>query len=362
MSRRCSKGSANDVRPRARLRAAAALAASSRSWRRSPPCSPFSNLGARLRGAFVRAAALAALRAGARQPLDLPRGPRDPAERRRRRGRPLGIAVARRPHARRPRRCARPWPTASRACATPRSASSRPAPTAPRPTARRFSARSPTRLADVPPERVGGAILVTDGVVHDVPAEAAALGFNAPVHALVTGRADERDRRIALVEAPRFGIVGRAADGPLPRPRPGPWTCPVAPWWWCAATARRSSGASVAAGEVDAVDVEIAHGGTNIVEIEAEAVPGELTEVNNRVVLPDRGHPRQDARAPRLRRAACRRAHLAQPPQGRRQCRARPFHHPAPAAQAGRHADQRAVADRLPDPHACSPRRSPTST
>ena len=42
-------------------------------------------------------------------------------------------------------------------------------------------------LADVPPDRVAGAIMITDGRVHDVPAEAAALGFAAPVHALITG-------------------------------------------------------------------------------------------------------------------------------------------------------------------------------
>src|SRR5262249_24249355 len=33
-------------------------------------------------------------------------------------------------------------------------------------------------LADVPPDRVAGAIFITDGRVHDVPAEVAALGFN----------------------------------------------------------------------------------------------------------------------------------------------------------------------------------------
>ena len=42
-------------------------------------------------------------------------------------------------------------------------------------------------LADVPPDRIAGAFLITDGRVHDVPAEAAALGFNAPLHALITG-------------------------------------------------------------------------------------------------------------------------------------------------------------------------------
>ena len=50
---------------------------------------------------------------------------------------------------------------------------------------------------------------LTDGRVHDVPADASALGFAAPVHALVTGHAGERDRRVVLVSAPRFGIVGQ---------------------------------------------------------------------------------------------------------------------------------------------------------
>ena len=64
-------------------------------------------------------------------------------------------------------------------------------------------------LADAPPERVGGAIMITDGDVHDIPQSPAALGFNAPLHALITGHEGERQRRIELVEAPRYGIVGK---------------------------------------------------------------------------------------------------------------------------------------------------------
>src|SRR5215217_3816782 len=64
-------------------------------------------------------------------------------------------------------------------------------------------------LSDVPVDRVAGAFLITDGRVHDVPANAAALGFQAPVHGLITGRKDERDRRVAISAAPRFGIVGQ---------------------------------------------------------------------------------------------------------------------------------------------------------
>ncbi|MDQ0473633.1 hypothetical protein [Labrys wisconsinensis] len=139
-------------------------------------------------------------------------------------------------------------------------------------------------LGDVPPERVGGAIIVTDGEVDDVPAKAAALGFSAPVHALITGHADERDRRIALVEAPRFGIVGKTQTvrfrvidhGP---DMPGSATVVVR------RDGEEIARRSVAVGAVSDVDVEIAHGGANIVELDAEAVPGELTDVNNKAVL-----------------------------------------------------------------------------
>src|SRR5438477_10789476 len=54
----------------------------------------------------------------------------------------------------------------------------------------------------VPVDRVAGAFLITDGRVHDIPPSAAAVGFQAPVQALITGRKDERDRRIAITAAP----------------------------------------------------------------------------------------------------------------------------------------------------------------
>src|SRR5262245_45118850 len=44
-------------------------------------------------------------------------------------------------------------------------------------------------LANIPPDRVAGVIMITDGQVHDVPKSAQALGFDAPVHALLTGTA-----------------------------------------------------------------------------------------------------------------------------------------------------------------------------
>jgi hypothetical protein len=147
---------------------------------------------------------------------------------------------------------------------------------------RLFSALS-AGLADVPADRVAGAILVTDGRVHDVPGEAAALGFAAPVHALITGRPDERDRRIQLINAPRFGIVGqqqtvvfRVEDSGV---RGGSARIKVS------RDAEPIEERGVAAGETVRVQIPIPHAGPNIVEIEASELEGELTLVNNRAVV-----------------------------------------------------------------------------
>jgi hypothetical protein len=137
-------------------------------------------------------------------------------------------------------------------------------------------------LADVPPDRLAGVVMVTDGVVHDIPATAASLGFRAPLHALITGRPNERDRQIKLIEAPRFGIVGRDQTiRAQVMERGGTGTAAV--------TVRRD-GQPVIRREVRtdtpfALTVRIDHGGPNVVEIEAEALPNELTTANNRAVV-----------------------------------------------------------------------------
>jgi hypothetical protein len=138
-------------------------------------------------------------------------------------------------------------------------------------------------LSDVPVDRVGGAFLITDGRVHDIPANAATIGFQAPVHALITGRKDERDRRIAISAAPRFGIVGqtqtvtyRLDDQGVTGER-------------AKVTIRRDgeviSERMLSSGQTSSVDIDIKHAGPNIVEIEASPLENELTPVNNRAVV-----------------------------------------------------------------------------
>src|SRR3984893_9299857 len=138
-------------------------------------------------------------------------------------------------------------------------------------------------LADVPLERLGGVFMITDGVVDDITADVSALGFKAALHALITGNEGERDRRIELLEAPRFGIVGKDQTIELRVLDTADNGEPVA------LKVRRDGNpvATIVAtpGERLRVPVKIEHGGPNVVELEVEALPDELTAINNKAVL-----------------------------------------------------------------------------
>jgi hypothetical protein len=147
---------------------------------------------------------------------------------------------------------------------------------------RLFTAMS-AALSDVPQDRVAGAIFITDGRVHDAPDDAAALGFAAPVHALITGHSDERDRRVVLTAAPRFGIVGQTQTISFRIEDQG------GAGGTARVTVRRDGETidtrNVRVGANVSLDVQIPHAGQNIVEIEASPLENELTAINNRAVV-----------------------------------------------------------------------------
>ena len=156
-------------------------------------------------------------------------------------------------------------------------------------------------LSDMPANRFAGAVMITDGQVHDVPkvrsaddqragGDAAAKAtqekerYEAPIHVLLTGEPDERDRRLVVERAPAFGIVGKKVKIAVKiEDRPG--------------QSSRSAGldirvgggeprrVDVPVGQTRNVEIEIEHGGTTIVELEVERMPGERSLVNNRAVV-----------------------------------------------------------------------------
>ena len=138
-------------------------------------------------------------------------------------------------------------------------------------------------LSDTPPERVGAAILVTDGVAHDIPSSLDALGFDAPLHVLVTGHEGERNRRIELVEAPRFGIVGkdqvilaRVLDTSQANE---PATLTVR------RDGERIATLSAEVGQTVSIKVPVEHAGPNVIELEVAPIKDELTTRNGKAVV-----------------------------------------------------------------------------
>lgn len=133
-------------------------------------------------------------------------------------------------------------------------------------------------MADVPRDRIAGAILVTDGQVHDVPQNLSRISELGPVHALVTGDPAASDRRITLVQAPNFDIVGDEAEFIVRIDDPNGGSVPLS----FAMNGGRSQLQSIEAGEDTSILIEVERRGDNIVVFETPAGPQELTLANNR--------------------------------------------------------------------------------
>ncbi len=134
-------------------------------------------------------------------------------------------------------------------------------------------------LADVPRQRLAGVVMITDGQVHDVPAKS---DIGAPLHLLLAGHKNERDRRLVVEQAPSFGIVGGSAALSFRVDDPGHGgSAEVA--------IRRDGGppstVSVPLNRSTRIELPVEHAGPNIVELEAAAAAGELTLANNRAAV-----------------------------------------------------------------------------
>lgn len=137
-------------------------------------------------------------------------------------------------------------------------------------------------LADIPRARLAGVIALSDGQAHDVPPAPPA---EAPFHLLLPGRPGETDRRLRVIEAPGFGIVGRSVELRVVVEDLGV----AQPGGAARLTIRRDGQPprqeSVPVGRDHRIAVPIERGGATVVEIAAEARPGEVSEINNRAVV-----------------------------------------------------------------------------
>jgi hypothetical protein len=138
-------------------------------------------------------------------------------------------------------------------------------------------------LADVPPNRVAGAILITDGEVHDAPPPQN-LSLHAPLQVLVAGKRGERDRKLTVLNAARFAIVGQWANMRLRVDDLG------GSGETSAVLDIRIDGKPfgtrlVPVGKDTTVRLPVAHEGENLIELSAAPGPAELTLQNNHAVV-----------------------------------------------------------------------------
>ena len=136
-------------------------------------------------------------------------------------------------------------------------------------------------LVEIPPERLAGVVLLSDGQVHDVPAGVPAELGGAPLHALIAGRKNERDRLIVLEQSPRFGVVGREVTAKFRIEDPAGGTASVA----LSVNGEVTRRLDVPVGRAIEVPITVGNPGANVVEIEVGAGPSELTLDNNRALF-----------------------------------------------------------------------------
>ncbi len=145
-------------------------------------------------------------------------------------------------------------------------------------------------IADTPRARLGGVFIITDGQAADAQEASPPLGIEAPVHLLLTGRKAERDRKITLINAPRYGIVGQSVRVSFRIDDLGPDETIIentAP----AIVVLRINGEEVLRqpapfGVEASFDTPLDRPGRTIVELEVASRDGELTTRNTIAVLP----------------------------------------------------------------------------
>ena len=136
-------------------------------------------------------------------------------------------------------------------------------------------------LADVPRRRLAGVVMITDGRVHDVPAD---LGrsLGAPIHTLLTGAPGERDRRLVAGQNPGFGLVGRSVSfGFTVEDKGAAGEANVT----VRLDGQPHGVMSVPLNRPATLEIPIRHAGPNVVELEVEAGASELSLANNRTAL-----------------------------------------------------------------------------
>ena len=139
-------------------------------------------------------------------------------------------------------------------------------------------------LAELPRDRIAGAVMITDGQIHDLDR---APDMPAPLHALFTGHEDDWDRRLEIETAPGYAILDEPVEIELRIEDQGAVPGDVAGQaeLTMALNGETQREMEVPTGETITLPVTLERGGTNVVTIDVAEEEGELTARNNSAVI-----------------------------------------------------------------------------
>jgi hypothetical protein len=138
-------------------------------------------------------------------------------------------------------------------------------------------------LAEEPRARVAGVVALTDGRVHDADLP---VDLPAPFHVLLSGEATDWDRRLRVLGAPAFAIIGepvvltlRIDDLGAAPASEGVTELDIS------IDGEEAQRFRVPIGEDLELPVTLPHGGRNVIRFSLPAAEGELTDRNNAAVI-----------------------------------------------------------------------------
>ncbi len=139
-------------------------------------------------------------------------------------------------------------------------------------------------IAAEPRARIAGAILISDGQVHDLPL---APSLPAPFHVLLTGHEGDWDRKLTITDAPAFAILGEETtlklriddEGAVPAEMGSEVELTIA------VDADEPVRFTVPVNSDLELPVTLPHGGMNVLQFSVAPVAGELTDRNNAAVV-----------------------------------------------------------------------------
>jgi hypothetical protein len=139
-------------------------------------------------------------------------------------------------------------------------------------------------LSDVPLNRRAGAIFITDGQIHDIPKDIERFNNFGPVHGLLSGDKNEKDRQLVILEAPAYGIVGqsvtikyRIEDTANVNKRNATL--------FIKQNHKKNKPEIIPVNKDLTLDITVEHAGQNILDLEVSSIDDEITLSNNRAPI-----------------------------------------------------------------------------